>query len=222
MAERLLDDDARPGAARRLARPARAQVGHDVRVGGGRRGEVEEHVAAACRRRRPPGPAARRARGSCGVAEVTLLVVDAGREVVPEGRLDRVAGSALRRTRASRRGTSSSRVGPAGERRRCPTRAAAGPPGAGCRSAGRILRWARSPVAPKMTTTGTGRGCAPGGCPMRSGLALAASGSAWVTCMPSAACRRRCCWAARPRWPGQPAVLAAPRGACRCASSVLA
>ena len=90
VAEGLLDDDARPGP-RAAGEARRAQVGHDVLVGAGRRGEVEEPVAAAAGGGvdlvQPLGEAG----VGGGVAEVALLVVDAGGEVVPEGRLDRVA-----------------------------------------------------------------------------------------------------------------------------------
>ena len=90
VAEGLLDDDARPGT-RAAGQPRGAQVGHDVLVGAGRRGQVEEPVAAAAGGGVDLVQAGGQAGVGRGVLEVTLLVVDLAGEVVPEGRLDRVA-----------------------------------------------------------------------------------------------------------------------------------
>ncbi len=111
VAERLLDDDAAPGALR-VGQAGSTEVGHDVLVGRRRRGQVEEAVAPTAGRGvdlvQPFGEAG----VVGGLAEVALLVVDGLGEVVPERTLDLIAGM-LGHGRLHLVGEGGVRVGPA-------------------------------------------------------------------------------------------------------------
>jgi len=89
VAEGLLDDDARPAAAALLTVEAGStEVLDDGPVGRGRRGQVEEPVAARAARGIDAVEAVSQRPVRLGRREVALLVVDAGGEVGPQGGLD--------------------------------------------------------------------------------------------------------------------------------------